>query len=135
MNKAFMSVLLLVFIATSVWAAPIGLKSAKIEPEQAKVRQTVTVTVEFTGNADDIQMVELIVRENPYDAPEMYLQPKKDSDANIWVLSAPVPEDAPYGDYHLEVKALTKDGKDVVTKEYKDQEWGKAGLILFKVIK
>ncbi len=128
----FVSVLVLL-TALSAFAKQPTVVDAKIDPAVAAPGAKVVITVEFTGKTADVESVEVLVKEYPYDAPEMILQPKEGSEKNVWELVGQVPYEAPLEKLTLEVKALDKDGEQIVTEACKDQYWGKAAKLIFEV--
>lgn len=136
MKKLLIIALLILCIPIVVLSKQPTLKSSKIEPAVAAPGDTVKITVEFTGSAKKLKEVSFIVREYPYDYPRTYFQPVKESKKNVWVLVGPVPYDAYEASgetLHLDLKAIDKDGKEIVTKGHEEQTTGKTGTIEFKV--
>lgn len=123
--------LTLLAVFTIIAAEP-GLKEVKIDKEVYKPGESVSVSIEFTGKATEIQSVELFSREYRYDAPKMMMQLLGDG-KNIWVLKADLPYDAPLGTYHVEIKALDKDGKEIVSNDCANCTFGKTGVFKFEV--
>lgn len=109
------------------------LKVAKIEPEVAAPGDTIKITVEFSGAVKDIKEVSFIVREYPYDYPRQYLKSVTEGKKNIWMLLGPVPWEAPYETFHLDITAKDKDGKEIVTKGLEQQSTGRTATIKFTI--
>ncbi len=103
---------------------------ASIEPPAAAAGDFVKGTVEFSGICD-LQKVLIIPREYAYDIDQPFAMKKQQGEAEVWVLETYVPYEAYPGKVHLEIKAVDKDGAEVVIKEFEEQQFGKAGLILF----
>ena len=133
MKKLFFIAVLIMFIPLVVSAKQPKLKSATIEPKVAATGDTVTITVEFTGKAKSIKEVSFIVREYPYDYPRTWLTHDKKEKKNIWKLVGPIPWDAYAQSYHLDIRALDKKGKEIVTKGLEKQSTGRTASIEFKV--
>jgi len=133
MKKLFIVAVLIFCLPLVVAAKQPKLKSATIEPKVTATGDTVKITVEFTGKVKDVKEVSFIVREYPYDYPRTYLTPLKDKKKNIWVLEGPVPWDAYAQTYHLDLRALDKKGKEIVSKGCEKQTTGRTGTIEFKV--
>ena len=133
MKKLFIIAVLILCVPLIVSAGQPKLKSATIEPELAATGDTVNITVEFTGKAKNVKEVSFIVREYPYDYPRTYLTLDKKSKKNIWKLVGPVPWDAYAQSYHLDLRALDKKGKEIVTEGMEKQSTGRTGTIEFKV--
>jgi len=125
--------LMVVMLVAPTAFAKVKLVKAVIEPAAAAAGEQVTVTVEFSGKAKNVKQVMLIPREYAYDIDQPYYLQQDASGKNIWMLQGPIPYEAPAGSVHLEVKAVDKDGKEIVLKKFKDQEFGKAGLIDFEI--
>ena len=132
MRKLF-AVLLVVMLVAPTAFAKVKLVKAVIEPAAASGGETVKITVEFSGKAKKISQVMMIPREFAYDIDQPYQLQKDASGKNIWTLEGPVPYEAPSGALNLEIKALDKNGDEIVIKKFKDQENGKAGLIKFEI--
>ena len=133
MKKLILVAVLIMCIPLVLSAKQPKLKSATIEPKIAATGDTVAVVVEFTGKAKDIKEVSFIVREYPYDYPRTYFTHDKKEKKNIWQLVGPVPWDAYAQSYHLDVRALDKKGKEIVTKGLEKQSTGRTATIEFKV--
>ena len=133
MKKLSLIVLVAMSLPFVLSAKQPELKTATIVPTEAATGDTVKITVEFTGKATDIKEVSFIVREYPYDYPRTYLTLDKASKKNIWMLQGPVPWDAYAQSYHLDLRALDKDGKEIITKGFERQSTGRTGSIEFKV--
>ncbi|MBC8180266.1 hypothetical protein H8E88_03995 [candidate division KSB1 bacterium] len=133
MKKLIFIAVLIMFIPLVLSAKQPKLKSATIEPKVAATGDTVTIMVEFTGKVKDIKEVSFIIREYPYDYPRTYFVSLKDKKKNIWVLEGPVPWDAYAQSYHLDIRALDKKGKEIVTKGLEKQSTGRTATIEFKV--
>ena len=106
---------------------------ASIEPELAAPGATTSVSVEFSGTQAEMKQVYLTVREYPYDFPMIELLPDNTNSANLWSLDMPIPYEAYPGEYHLDINAYLKDGKEIITEGFEDNTTGKAGTILLKV--
>jgi len=133
MKKLFIIAVLILCVPLIVSAKQPKLKSATIKPEVAATGDTVKITVEFTGKAKNIKEVSFIVREYPYDYPRTYLTHDKKSKKNIWILEGPVPWDAYAQSYHLDLRALDKKGKEIVSEGLEKQSTGRTGTIELKV--
>jgi len=134
MKKVLVVLSLLLLIATTVFAKQPKLKEATMIPQVAAPGDSVTVTVEFTGKHRDIQKVFLTVREHPYDAPQFSLLPDKSQKKNnTWILKTIVPWDAPSESVNLDITAIDKKGKEIVTKGLENQTTGKAGSVAFEI--
>ena len=133
MKKLIIIAVLIMCIPLVVSAKQPKLKSATIEPKIAATGDTVKIAVEFTGKVKDIKELSFIVREYPYDYPRTYLTPVKKSKKNIWLVQGPVPWDAYAQTYHLDLKAIDKKGKEIITKGFEKQTTGRTGTIEFKV--
>lgn len=107
--------------------------SAKIEPTEASPGDSVKVQIEFSGKVKDIQSVTITVREYPYDAPRFELSPSPIKDKSIWTLKTLVPWDAPMQDFNLDISAIAKNGKEIVSKKLENNSTGKTGTIPFSV--
>lgn len=118
-------------IFTSFAAEP-EIKEIKLDKEEYKPGEEISISIEFTGKATEIQSVELFSREYRYDAPKMMMQHLGDG-KNIWALKADLPYDAPLGTYNIEIKALNKNGKEIVSDECENCSYGKTGVFQFKV--
>ncbi|MBD3375080.1 hypothetical protein GF406_08605 [candidate division KSB1 bacterium] len=128
------AVLLCVFILSQLaLAGQPELVSASATPETAAPGDTVSFVIEFKGETKDIESVVLTVREYPYDGPRVPLQPKEKESKSVWVAQGPVPYDAPLETYHLEIAAKTADGQEIISKEHKNNTWGKTGVIVLTV--
>ncbi len=106
---------------------------ATIEPAVASVGDTVKVTVEFSGKASDIREVSFLPREYAYEVSPYYMTKAEKTKKNVWVLIGPIPYEAEPGIYHLEISAYDKNGKEIITPKYKDQEFGRTGLIKLEI--
>lgn len=121
-------------VATSfLFAEQPKLVDAKIEPTTASAGDSVKIVVEFTGKKDDLKKVFLTVREYPDEGPTIYLKPCEDCKKNVWEMAQRVPWDAPAETFHLDITAVDKDGKEVVTKGFENNYTGKAGSVTLKV--
>ena len=133
MKKLFALVLVLFLMGSLAYAGQPKLKEAKIEPSVASTGDSVKITVEFTGKKKDIKSVTLLVREYPYEGPRIELQPDPESKKNVWVATGVVPWDAPAETFHLDISAIDKNGKEIVTKGFENITTGRTGTIIFKV--
>ncbi len=133
MKKLIIIAVLILCIPLVVSAKQPKLKSATIEPKIAATGDTVKITVGFTGKVKDIEELSFIVREYPDDYPRTYLAHDKKCKKNIWLLQGPVPWDAYAQAYHLDLKAIDKKGKEIITKGFEKQTTGHTGTIEFKV--
>ncbi len=134
MKKVVMLALLMLFILVqSSLAEQPKLKEAVIKPNTAAIGDTVNIKVEFSGVHKDIREVFLTVREYQYDYPRIPLVADTTSKKNIWVMKGPIPEEAPSELFHLDITAIDKEGKEIVTKGFEQSYTGKAGTIELKV--
>ncbi|MDZ7371067.1 MAG: hypothetical protein ONB12_07855 [candidate division KSB1 bacterium] len=105
----------------------------QIQPEAAAPGDSVTAWVEFTG-VDSLKQVLIIPREYAYDIDEPFpLQRDTTSTKERWIIQVQVPYETPYGAVNLEIRAIDKNDREIVIEEYKDQQFGKAGLMKFEV--
>ncbi|HPG41738.1 MAG TPA: hypothetical protein PLP19_20790 [bacterium] len=134
MKKILVVLSLFLLIATTVFAKQPKFKEATMIPQAAAPGDSVTLTVEFTGKIKEISKVFLTVREHPYDAPQFILQPdKSQKKKNIWMLKTIVPWDAPSESVNLDITAIDKKGKEIVSKGLENQATGKAGSVSFEI--
>ena len=75
----------------------------------------------------------ITVREYPYEAPRFELSPLPIKGKNIWAHETIVPWDAPAEDFNLDISAIAKNGKEIVSKQLEDNYTGKTGTIPFRV--
>ena len=128
----FITILLSLSLLMSCGSQP-QLVKATVEPELVSPGDQVNFQVKFTGKKEDMKQVYLTVREYPYDFPMIPLDPDNSSSENVWKSTGDVPYEAYPGEYHLDINAFLKDGKEVVTQGFEDNTTGKAGSILVKV--
>ncbi len=133
MKKIVLISVMVLLVAGMAFAGQPKLVKATINPEKASIGEKVTITTEFTGKASDIQSITVTVREYPYDAPEIILENDVATDKNIWTASMKIPQDAPNEAFNLDIKAIDKNGKEIVTKEYEKNYWGKTGSVKLTV--
>ncbi len=132
--KNLLLITLALLVATSfVFAGQPTVVEATIDPATASAGDSVKISVEFTGKKADVKKVFLTVREYPDEAPTFYLKACEKSDKNVWGSAQRVPWDAPAEKFHLDVTAIDKDGKEIVTKGYENNYTGKAGSVTLKV--
>ncbi len=132
--KQFMILALALFLlAGTGYSKQLVLKKAVIEPAAAAPGDSVKIIAEFSGKQKDIRGVTLITREYPYDGPTIHLQPYKDKKKNIWFFKGAVPYDAPNEIFHLDITAIDKKGKEIITKGLENQSTGHTGTIKFEV--
>ncbi|MDZ7722251.1 MAG: hypothetical protein U5R06_05330 [candidate division KSB1 bacterium] len=120
---------LLLFTSVFAFAGQPELVQATTTPDTVSIGDSVTVAVEFTGKPSDLDKVYLVVRGHEYDTQPFYLQPRESLDQNVWTAREPVPYNASAAVYHLDINAIDKGGKEIVTEGYKDNVSGKAGSI------
>ena len=133
MRKVALVALVALFtISGLAMAAQPKLVDAKITPEKASVGDKVTVTVEFSGKAKDLKQVYLTVREYPYDGPTIVLKPVEGK-KNVWTAEETVPYEAPAETFNLDITAVDKKGKEIVTEGFEDNYTGKAGSVKLQV--
>lgn len=125
---AVLSVLLLIF---SLSFAEVMVET-KIDPAAAAGGDWVKGSVEFTG-ISGLQKVLIIPREYAYEIEQPFPMKKLEGEKEVWVLETMVPYEAYPGKVNLEIKAIDKDGAEVIIKEFEQQQFGKAGLILFEI--
>lgn len=131
-NVLFITLALLV--ATSfVFAAQPTFVDAKIEPTTASAGDSIKIAVEFTGKTAEIKKVFLTVREYPDEGPTIYLKACDTCKKNVWKMAQRVPWDAPAETFHLDITAIDKDGKEIVSKGFENNYTGKAGSVTLKV--
>ena len=125
-----MSVLLMVLIAAPIcFADQPKLVTSAIEPDSVAAGQFVKISVEFSGTKEDLTEVYLTVREYPEDFPKIPLHTAEGEEKSLWAEEGEVPWDAPMGTVHLDINALDKDGKEVVSEGFEDNDTGRAGTI------
>ena len=133
MKKTAVIVLVALFtFASLATAGQPKVIEAKISPEKATVGEKITVTVEFSGTAKDLKQVYLTVREYPYDGPTIVLRPVKGK-KNIWSAEETVPYEAPAETFNLDINAVDKKGKEIVSKGFENNYTGKAGSVKLEV--
>lgn len=108
------------------------LVKAKISPEVAAIGDTVTVSVEFSGEANDMEKVFLKVREYPYEGPTIMLHPVE-GEKNVWTAEETVPYDAPAETFNLDITAMDSEGMEIVTQGFESNRFGKAGSVMIEV--
>jgi hypothetical protein len=133
MKRTILAMLILLCFAVAIYAGQPKLVKAEIKPAVAEPGETVKMTIELTGKANDLKEVSFVIREYLYDQPRRYLSPLKDSKKNVWVLEETVPYDAPYDIFHLDVRALDKKGKEVVSEGLEDNETGRTAAVKFEI--
>ena len=109
------------------------LLQAKIGVPKVLAGDDAPLSVEFSGKRTDLKEVYLTVREYPDMYPRIPLKLDPASNKNRWIFTINVPYDAPPDTYHLDINAIDKDGKEIVTKGFETNETGKAGTIELKV--
>ena len=132
MKKAILILVVLFTMASLATAGQPKLVEAKITPEKAAIGDKVKLTVEFTGKKTDLKQVYLTVREYPYDGPTIVLKPTEGK-KNIWIAEESVPYDAPAETFNLDINAIDKKGKEIVTEGFEDNHTGKAGSVKLQV--
>jgi hypothetical protein len=133
MNKLFGIASLLAMLLGVAGAAQPVLLTTKIQPVVAAPGDTVSMQIEFSGKADEIRDVIVTVREYPNDAPKFQLKPLSKDGKNIWLHKTIVPWDAPTQDFHLDICATDKNGKEIVSKGCEENYAGRTGTITFRV--
>ena len=132
--KNLLLITLVILVASSfVAAAQPTLVEAKIDPTTASAGDSIKAYIEFTGDKDSIKKIFLTVREYPDEGPTIYLEKCDDCSKNVWKMAQRVPWDAPAETFHLDITAVDKDGKEIVTKGYESNYTGKAGSVTLKV--
>lgn len=131
--RKLLVMLLIVLLVVPVVQANVKLVEAKVEPAAASGGEKVTATVEFSGKAKDVSEVMVIPREFAYEIEAPFSLQKAEDGKNVWTLTTTVPYEAPTGELTLEIKALDGKGKEIVLKDFQDQEHGKAGAIKFEI--
>lgn len=133
MKKLFgMASLLIILLGVANAAQPL-LLSTNVQPAVAAPGDTVKMQIEFSGKAEEIRDVIVTVREYPNDAPKFQLKPSNKEGKNIWQHKTIVPWDAPTQDFHLDICATDKSGKEIVSKGCEDNYNGRTGTISFRV--
>ncbi len=133
MNKLVWSSMLVCLLLGAAGAAQPVLLTTKIQPAVAAPGDTVSILIEFTGKAEQIRDVIVTVREYPNDAPRFQLKANSKDGKNIWRHKTVVPWDAPSQEFHLDISATDKDGKEIVSKGFEDNYTGRTGTIAFRV--
>jgi hypothetical protein len=131
-NFIIVTVLLLMSVGF-LFADQPKLKEAKLEPAVLESGDKIKVSVEFTGSKDDIKEVTILVREYVDEAPQYSLAPDAASKKNVWILEETVPYDAPIGIIHLDITAIDKDGKKIVTKDLSEATLGSTATLKLEV--
>ena len=129
MKKLFLITFFLGFTTFTMGNNP-EIKDISLSKETYSPGDSITISVEFTGDASAVSSVELFSREYYYDAPELKMQQMEDK--NVWLLKGNVPYDTPPGTHHLEIKALNKNGKEIVD-QCNECSYGKTGVIELKI--
>jgi hypothetical protein len=125
--------ILTVVIFCSPLLARVKLVQATIDPAVASGGDQVKCVVVFSG-IKDLQSVKIIPREYAYEIPQPFALERDETAAKeTWTLQTMVPYEVMNEKVNLEIKAFDKKGNEIVIKEYKDQTYGKAGLIEFEV--
>jgi hypothetical protein len=128
-----LTLLLVIILIQFSYAEQPKLKEAAVKPTEAAIGDTIKVVVEFTGVQKDIREVYLTVREYQYDYPRIPLVADTTCKKNIWAMKGPIPDEAPPELFHLDITAIDKEGKEIVTKGFEQSYTGKAGTIELKV--
>jgi len=129
MKRILFSLTALLLITGMAMAKQPKLVKATITPNKAAIGEKVTVEVEFTGKASDLKQVYLVVRGYEYDTDAIVLQPLEGSKKNVWVADQVIPYEAPAETFNLDINAIDKKGKEIVTKGFENNSTGKAGTI------
>ena len=134
MKKQFLQYFVLIGIAIGLSGCAKSLMVSSIDAGDKVARggETVELKTMFEGKVDDIQKVEMIVREFPYDAPPIIFEPVDEND-EAWSNKLAIPYQTPPGTYHLELKVTLKDGTQLITEGNEDNAYGKAGVVAVKV--
>ena len=129
MKKIVLTLTALFLIASLAMAGQPKLVKATITPAKAAIGDSVKVQVEFTGKQSALKQVYLVVRGYEYDTDAIVLKPAADTKKNIWIADQIIPYEAPAEVFHLDVNAIDKKGKEVVTKGFENSSTGKAGTV------
>ncbi len=129
MKKTILTFVALFLITGMAMAKQPKLVKATITPSKASIGDSVQVKVEFTGKKSDLKQVYLVVRGYEYDTDAIILQPDENSKKNIWVAEQVIPYEAPAEVFNLDINAIDKKGKEIVTKGFENNSTGKAGTV------
>lgn len=129
MKKVALTLSALFLIASLAMAGQPKLVKASITPTKAAIGDSVKVKVEFTGKQSALKQVYLVVRGYEYDTDAIVLKPQAGTKKSIWVADQIIPYEAPAETFHLDVNAIDKKGKEIVTKGFENNSTGKAGSV------
>lgn len=133
MSKAILLVLTLAMSILVSCAGQPKLVKAYVEPEQASPGDLIKMYVQFTGSSQDLKEVYLTVREYPSEYPRIELYSSPDDGQNLWSEDGEIPWEASPGSYHLDINAINKDGKEIISEGFEENWAGKAGTIVLQV--
>jgi hypothetical protein len=129
MKKVVLTLTALFLIASLAMAGQPKVVKATITPAKASIGDSVKVEVEFTGKKADLKQVYLVVRGYEYDTDAIVLKACDKSKKNVWVADQVIPYEAPAEIFHLDVNAIDKKGKEIVSKGFENNSSGKAGSV------
>ena len=131
-NLLIVAFTLLLIVSAGICKQP-QLKSATLEPTKASPGDSLTLTVEFSGKKADVKSVTVLVREYPEEGPRITLKACEKSKKNVWSYTGRIPYDAPSEIFHLDISAIDKDGKEIVTKGCENHYTGRTGTVKLEV--
>ncbi|RLD09303.1 hypothetical protein DRI50_12370 [candidate division KSB1 bacterium] len=129
MKKVVLTLTALFLIASLAMAGQPKLVKATITPNKAAIGEKVQVEVEFSGKQSALKQVYLVVRGYEYDTDAIVLKPVEGSKKNVWTSEQVIPYEAPAETFHLDINAIDKKGKEIITKGFENNSTGKAGSI------
>lgn len=133
MKKLALTLTALFLVSSLALAGQPKLVKATISPEKASIGDSVKVEVEFTGKKADLKQVYLVVRGYEYDTDAIVLKACDESKKNLWVAKSVIPYEAPAEVFNLDVNAIDKGGKEIITKGFENNSSGKAGSVKLTV--
>ena len=116
MKKTLLGCTLLITAFIIGCAGQLAMKQMRVDPSQVNVGNQVKIIVAFSGPKNDVASVIAAVQESPetiYTLNDSGENGDEKAGDAIWTHTVTVPWDTPSATYHLDIRALDKNGNEI----------------------
>jgi hypothetical protein len=135
MRRFYVSLIIIIGLVVGC-SNKLMIKQASVNPEKAAPGDAATFIVVFTGAKNTVQSVSATVREYPemtFPLNDSGIDGDEKAGDNLWSYQIEVPWEAPAQPYHFDLRALDKEGNEVISKGFEQQSTGRSGSVLLTV--
>ncbi|MFQ5606030.1 MAG: choice-of-anchor X domain-containing protein [bacterium] len=119
MRKVLLYLFCSIFAGITGCATQLSVKQVMVDPPELAAGEDAKIVVVFTGPKNKVASVTATVRENPeftYTLTDDGTNGDEKARDNIWTAQTTVPYEALAGTYHLDIRAMDKDGNEIVVE-------------------